>query len=70
MTVDLPVLQQDINAIYSAELLTLQQKPPKEASKVSGDQKQEDYYKNFRTNVSNLHLVLGSEHEHTQSRVH
>jgi chitin synthase len=58
VTVDLPVLQQDINAIYSAELQTLQQKAPKEVTNISADQKQEDYYKNFRTNVSSL---LGRE---------
>lgn len=52
MTAELPVEPQDLNAIYSAELMTLAQKPPKEVKNVSPEQKQEDYYKNFRTNVS------------------
>ncbi|KAK8865591.1 hypothetical protein IAR55_000735 [Kwoniella newhampshirensis] len=49
--VDVPIEQQDINAMYAAELRTLASKAPKEVTVVSDDQKQEDYYKNFRTNV-------------------
>ncbi|ODO12122.1 hypothetical protein I350_00908 [Cryptococcus amylolentus CBS 6273] len=49
--VDLPVEQKDINAVYAAELGVLSTKAPKEVTVVSEDQKQEDYYKNFRTNV-------------------
>jgi len=45
VTVDLPLEQQDINAVYRAELQTLAEKPAKEVTVVSGDQKQEDYYK-------------------------
>ncbi|RSH90411.1 Chitin synthase, class 1 [Saitozyma podzolica] len=51
VTVDLPVEQTDINEMYRAELQVLATKPPKEVHVVSSDQKQEDYYKNFRTNV-------------------
>ncbi|TYJ52681.1 hypothetical protein B9479_006730 [Cryptococcus floricola] len=49
--VDIPVEQKDINAVYAAELGVLSTKAPKEVTNVSEDQKQEDYYKNFRTNV-------------------
>ncbi|WVR05534.1 hypothetical protein IAU60_002552 [Kwoniella sp. DSM 27419] len=51
VTVDVPLEQQDINAVYAAELRVLASKAPKEVHVVSDDQKQEDYYKNFRTNV-------------------
>ncbi|KAK4685228.1 chitin synthase, partial [Tremellales sp. Uapishka_1] len=51
VTVDIPVEQHDINEKYTQELTVLATKPPKEEAKVSADQKQEDYYKNFRTNV-------------------
>jgi chitin synthase len=54
VTAELPVEPQDLNAIYSAELMTLAQKPPKEVKNISAEQKQEDYYKNFRTNVSGM----------------
>lgn len=52
VVVEVPVEQHDINAMYAAELKVLATKAPKEVTKVSDDQKQEDYYKNFRTNVS------------------
>lgn len=45
VTVDVPVEQHDINAVYAAELKTLAGKAPKEVKVVSDDQKQEDYYK-------------------------
>jgi chitin synthase len=45
VTVDVPQEQQDINAVYQAELRTLASKPPKEIKVISDDQKQEDYYK-------------------------
>ena len=45
VTVDVPVEQHDINAVYAAELKTLAAKAPKEVKIVSEDQKQEDYYK-------------------------
>nr|ODN74974.1 chitin synthase [Cryptococcus depauperatus CBS 7841] len=51
VTIDMPVEQKDINAVYAAELQILQTKAPKEVTVISDDQKQEDYYKNFRTNV-------------------
>lgn len=51
VTVAVPVEQKDINAVYAAELQVLTTKPPKEEKSISADQKQEDYYKNFRTNV-------------------
>ena len=49
--VEVPVEQHDINAMYATELKTLATKAPKEIPVVSEDQQQEDYYKNFRTNV-------------------
>ena len=52
VTVDVPVEQHDINAMYASELKVLATKAPKEIKVVAEDQKQEDYYKNFRTNVS------------------
>lgn len=52
VTVDVPVEQHDINAVYASELKILATKAPKEVATVNEDQKQEDYYKNFRTNVS------------------
>nr|KIR48602.1 chitin synthase [Cryptococcus bacillisporus CA1280] len=51
VTVDLPIEQKDINAVYAAELQILGTKAPKEVGVISDDQKQEDYYKNVRTNV-------------------
>lgn len=54
VTVDLPIEQKDINAVYAAELQILGTKAPKEVRVISDDQKQEDYYKNVRTNVSIL----------------
>lgn len=51
VTVDVPIEQKDINAVYAAELQILGNKAPKEVRVVNDDQKQEDYYKNVRTNV-------------------
>lgn len=51
VVVDVPIEQHDINAVYAAELKVLGTKAPKEVHVVADDQKQEDYYKNFRTNV-------------------
>lgn len=56
VTVDVPVEQHDINAVYASELKTLATKAPKEVHVVAEDQKQEDYYKNFRTNVCRITL--------------
>ncbi|WRT66006.1 uncharacterized protein IL334_002957 [Kwoniella shivajii] len=51
VTVDVPVEQQDLNEVYASELRVLANKAPKEIKTISDDQKQEDYYKNVRTNV-------------------
>ncbi|WWC88212.1 uncharacterized protein L201_003117 [Kwoniella dendrophila CBS 6074] len=51
VVVEVDAPQQDLNAVYSNELRILMTKPPKEVKTVSPDQVQEDYYKNFRTNV-------------------
>ena len=45
VTVEIPVEQHDINAVYASELKTLAGKAPKEVKVVSDDQRQEDYYK-------------------------
>ena len=52
VTADLPVEPKDLNDIYQNELQILATKAPKEEVKVNAEQKQEDYYKNFRTNVN------------------
>lgn len=49
---DIPLDSHDINDVYASELKVLASKAPKEVHHVSDDTKQEDYYKNFRTNVS------------------
>lgn len=46
-----PTEQKDINAAYEDAIHVLSQKPPKEESHRDAGTKQEDYYKNFRTNV-------------------
>jgi len=51
VTVDVPLEQQDINAVYAAELRTLSTKPMPEIKTLPEDQIQEDYYRTFRTNV-------------------
>jgi chitin synthase len=45
VTVDVPVEQTDLNAVYASELKVLATKAPKEIKVVNEDQKQEDYYK-------------------------
>jgi len=60
VVVDVPLEQHDINAVYAGELKVLGTKAPKEVHKVSDDQKQEDYYKNFRTNVGRANWTVGS----------
>lgn len=62
VTVEVPVEQHDINAMYAAELKVLATKAPKEVKTIADDQKQEDYYKNFRTNVGGLCLRLNGSH--------
>lgn len=41
----MPTDQNDINAVYNAELQALAMPPPKEVKTISADQKQEDRYK-------------------------
>lgn len=59
VTADLPVEPKDLNDIYQNELQILATKAPKEEVKVNAEQKQEDYYKNFRTNVSQSRRAKG-----------
>jgi chitin synthase len=46
-----PTEQKDINAAYEDALHVLSEAPPKQEQKRSASTKQEDYYRNFRTNV-------------------
>jgi len=46
-----PTEQKDINAAYEDALHVLAEKPPKVKQKRDASTKQEDYYRNFRTNV-------------------
>jgi chitin synthase len=41
----------DLNAQYEAELIKFASKPAKEVKKISPSEKQEDYYRSFRSNV-------------------
>ncbi|KAG2010491.1 chitin synthase, variant 2 [Coprinopsis cinerea AmutBmut pab1-1] len=47
--VELPTSEKDINALYEDAIHVLNTKPPKQEAKVDAGQKQEDYYRNFRT---------------------
>jgi len=47
--VAVPTEETDINAAYEDAIHMLSTKPPKEVKKVDEAQKQEDYYRNFRT---------------------
>jgi chitin synthase len=47
----IPTEQKDINAAYEDALHVIAEKPPKVEQKRDASTKQEDYYKNFRTNV-------------------
>ncbi|KAL1998895.1 hypothetical protein VTN02DRAFT_5408 [Thermoascus thermophilus] len=49
--VNIPQDDGDLNAQYDAELAKFAMKPPKEERKVSEEEKQEDYYKGFRSAV-------------------
>ncbi|KAL1879045.1 hypothetical protein Plec18167_004342 [Paecilomyces lecythidis] len=49
--VNIPQDDGDLNAQYDAELAVFAQKPPKEVRTVSPEEKQEDYYKGFRSAV-------------------
>jgi chitin synthase len=44
-----PTSQKDLNALYEDAIHVLNTKPPKEEPKVNQSQKEEDYYKSFRT---------------------
>ena len=49
--VDIPQDDGDLNAQYDAELKKFSTKPPKEVRVMSESEKQEDYYKGFRSTV-------------------
>jgi len=49
--VDIPQDDGDLNAQYEAELKIFSTKPPKEVRVISESEKQEDYYKGFRSGV-------------------
>ena len=49
--VDIPQDDGDLNAQYDAELKKFASKPPKEVRVMSEAEKQEDYYKGFRSGV-------------------
>ncbi len=53
-----PTEEKDINSLYADELRTLAEPAPKEIKTISPTQKQEDYYKTFRTNVSEAEHAL------------
>jgi len=61
--VNIPQDDGDLNSQYDDQMKILAQKPPKEVKNVSEADKQEDYYKNFRSRVvivwmvSNLLLI-------------
>lgn len=57
--VSVPTAETDINAAYEDAILVLSTKPPKEEQKVDPATKQEDYYKTFRTNVSECGMING-----------
>lgn len=49
--VEVPTSEKDINALYEDAIHVLNTKPPKVEQKVDSSTQQEDYYRNFRTNV-------------------
>ncbi|KAF5340785.1 hypothetical protein D9611_007290 [Ephemerocybe angulata] len=49
--VEVPTSEKDINALYDDAIHVLNTKPPKVEQKVDASTQQEDYYRNFRTNV-------------------
>lgn len=49
--VAVPTEQKDINAAYEDAIAVLNSKPPKQEQKRDASTKQEDYYRQFRTNV-------------------
>ncbi len=46
---EVPTDEKDIDELYQDAMHVLQSKKPKEVKTISASQKQEDYYKNFRT---------------------
>lgn len=51
VTVNIPQDDGDLNAQYDAEMAKIANKAPKETKTVSAAEKQEDYYKGFRSSV-------------------
>ncbi|RXW18195.1 hypothetical protein EST38_g7654 [Candolleomyces aberdarensis] len=49
--VEVPDSEKDINSLYEDAIHVLNTKPPKVEAKVDPSTQQEDYYRNFRTNV-------------------
>ncbi|KAH6907524.1 chitin synthase [Coprinopsis sp. MPI-PUGE-AT-0042] len=49
--VEVPTSEKDINALYEDAIHVLNTKPPQVEAKVDASTQQEDYYRNFRTNV-------------------
>ena len=50
-TVNIPQDDGDLNEAYDREMRTIAQKAPKEVKVLSAEDKQEDYYKGFRSGV-------------------
>ncbi|KAJ9637968.1 Chitin synthase, class 2 [Knufia peltigerae] len=57
LDVAIPQDDGDLNAQYDAELQKFAGKPPKEVKKINPADKQEDYYKSFRSNVVTAWMV-------------
>jgi len=68
-----PTEEKDLNAAYEDAIAVLQSKPPPDEAKVDPALQQEDYYRQFRTNVllvwtiSNLILAVAVSHATTKS---
>ncbi|CAL1713774.1 unnamed protein product [Somion occarium] len=59
--VAVPTAETDINAAYEDAIAVLSTKPPKSDPKPDPQTEQEDYYRNFRTNVSAEHTSFISK---------
>jgi chitin synthase len=57
LDVAIPQDDGDLNAQYDAELTKFATKPVKEVKKVNAADKQEDYYKSFRSNVVTAWMI-------------
>ena len=55
--VNIPQDDGDLNSQYDEQMKVISQKPPPETNKISAADAQEDYYKNFRTNVVIVWLI-------------